>query len=95
MRVNIICPGYVRSPMTDVMCKRPPFVWEMQPAVNFIVAALRRDTPLIHFPLPLTVILWALGAVLPMRGKPAVALEVFAGHPGLPRQRHVHEHTVV
>jgi short-subunit dehydrogenase len=48
--VNVICPGYVRSPMTDRNDFPMPFLVEAERAADVIVAGLSRNRARIVFP---------------------------------------------
>lgn len=48
--VNVICPGFVRSPMTDANAFYMPGMVEMNQAVQAMVSGLARNDPVITFP---------------------------------------------
>jgi short-subunit dehydrogenase len=48
--VNVICPGFVRSPMTDSNSFYMPGLVEMNQAVEAMVSGLARNDPVITFP---------------------------------------------
>lgn len=66
IRVNVIMPGYVRSPMCDDMPGPKPFLWSPERAARVIGRGLARDKARISFPFPLNLGCWFL-AVLPAR----------------------------
>ena len=49
----MICPGFIRSPMTDANDFRMPLLMDAEPAARQIVRDLARGRALIAFPLPL------------------------------------------
>lgn len=49
--LSVICPGFVRSPMTDVNSFRMPFLMEAERAAEIVLAGLDRERSLIAFPL--------------------------------------------
>lgn len=51
--VSVICPGFVRSRMTDANDFRMPMLWESDRAARFIQTRLARNRAIIAFPLPL------------------------------------------
>lgn len=51
--VSVICPGFVRSRMTDTNDFRMPLLWESDRAARFIRNKLARNRGTIAFPLPL------------------------------------------
>jgi short-subunit dehydrogenase len=64
IRVNVIMPGYVKSPMCDDMPGPKPFLWPPERAARAIRRGLERDKARISFPFPLNWGTWWL-AVLP------------------------------
>jgi short-subunit dehydrogenase len=64
IRINVILPGYVASPMCDAMPGPKPFLWTPQRAARAIRRGLERDWARISFPFPLNVGIWGL-SVLP------------------------------
>lgn len=64
VRINVIMPGYVESPMCAAMPGPKPFVWSPTRAARFIRRGLEKDRARISFPFPLNLGCWFL-AVLP------------------------------
>lgn len=64
IRINVIMPGYVESPMCHAMPGPKPFLWQPSRAARFIQLGLARDKARISFPFPLNLGTWFL-AVLP------------------------------
>lgn len=64
IRVNVILPGYVSSPMCDAMPGPKPFLWQPEKAARTIRRGLERDWARISFPFPLNLGIWGL-SVLP------------------------------
>ena len=62
--VNVVMPGYVRSPMCDDMPGPKPFLWSPDRAARAIRRGLERDKARISFPFPLNWGTWWL-SVLP------------------------------
>ena len=52
VRVSVICPGFVRTPMTDGAKFPMPMLMEVKDAAAVIRRGLARDRPLIAFPWP-------------------------------------------
>jgi len=50
VKVNIICPGFVKTPMTDVNGFSMPFLMDAQRAAQIIQKGLQRNQPYIVFP---------------------------------------------
>lgn len=64
IKVNVVMPGYVKSPMCDDMPGPKPFLWSPERAARAIRQGLERDKARISFPFPLNWGTWWL-AVLP------------------------------
>lgn len=64
IRVNVIMPGYVKSPMCDEMPGPKPFLLQPDKAARLIQRGLERDKARISFPFPLNLGTWFL-AVFP------------------------------
>ena len=73
IRVNVIMPGYVESPMCEAMPGPKPFLWQPARAARFIRRGLESDKARISFPFPLNFGTWFLAA-LPA----AVSLRILA-----------------
>lgn len=73
IRVNVIMPGYVESPMCEAMPGPKPFLWPPARAAGFIRRGLAKDRARISFPFPLNLGTWFL-AVLPA----AVSLRILS-----------------
>lgn len=73
IKVNVIMPGYVASPMCDAMPGPKPFQWQPAQAAKYIRQGLERDRARISFPFPLNFGTWFL-AVLPA----AVSLRILS-----------------
>jgi short-subunit dehydrogenase len=63
IRVNVICPGYVRSRMTAANSFPMPFLMDADRAAKIIKRGLAKDKPRIVFPWPMHMIVWLLGAM--------------------------------
>jgi len=66
IRVSAICPGFVRSRITDVNTCPMPFFMEADKAARIILARADRDVGLIAFPWPMRLATWVL-SILPFR----------------------------
>lgn len=64
IRVNVICPGFIKTPMTDINTFRMPFLMTVEKAAERIQKGLEGDQPRIAFPLPMCLLL-QLAALLP------------------------------
>ncbi len=63
--VSVICPGYVRSPMTAVNDFAMPLLMDAERAARIIRRGLARNRPRIAFPWPLYAAVWLLSALPP------------------------------
>ena len=66
IRVSVICPGFVRSRITDRNTCPMPFFMEADRAARIILARADRDVGLIAFPWPMRLGTWLL-SILPNR----------------------------
>ena len=64
IRVSVIMPGYVESPMCDAMPGPKPYLWSPEKAAAVIKRGLQKNKARITFPFPLNLGTWFL-AVLP------------------------------
>jgi short-subunit dehydrogenase len=63
VRVSVICPGYVRTPMTDSNRYAMPFLMDAEKAARIIHRGLARDRGRIAFPWPMYLGAWLLAAL--------------------------------
>jgi short-subunit dehydrogenase len=63
--VSVICPGYVRSPMTAVNDFPMPLLMDAKRAARIIRRGLARDRPRIAFPWRLYAAVWLISALPP------------------------------
>lgn len=64
IQVNTICPGFVRSRITDKNTCPMPFFMEAGPAASLIAKRIEQNIGLIAFPLPMRFATWLL-SILP------------------------------
>ncbi len=64
IRVNVVCPGFVRSRITDQNTCPMPFFMEAPDAAKIIAEGLSRNKAVISFPAPLRFAAWLI-SVLP------------------------------
>jgi short-subunit dehydrogenase len=64
IKVNVVMPGYVESPMCEAMPGPKPFMWSPNKAAKVIKRGLAKNKARISFPFPLNLGTWFL-AVLP------------------------------
>lgn len=63
VQVSVICPGFVRTPMTDRNSFPMPFLMEPEKAARFVVSRLARNRARIAFPWPVYAAVRTLGAL--------------------------------
>lgn len=63
VRVSVVCPGYIKTPMTDVNDFPMPFLLEADRAAEIIKKGLARNCSRIAFPWQLYVPLWLLSCL--------------------------------
>ena len=66
IKVNVVCPGFVRSRLTDRNTCPMPFFMEAPKAARIIVDRVARNVGLIAFPWPMRLAVWSL-SLLPWR----------------------------
>jgi short-subunit dehydrogenase len=71
--VNVICPGYIRTPMTNVNDFPMPFMMSAEKAADIIVRGLAKNRPRIAFPLALYLPFWLLSCLPPRLTDPFFA----------------------
>jgi len=64
IQVNTICPGFIRSRITDKNTCPMPFFMEAEPAAELIAKRIKRNVGLIAFPLPMRFGTW-FASILP------------------------------
>ena len=65
IKVNVICPGFVATPMTEVNNFPMPFLVTAQRAAQIIRRGLARNKGRISFPWPMAALVWLIAALPP------------------------------
>ena len=73
VRVSVICPGFVESPMTAVNDFPMPFLMSAERAARIIRRGLRRNRARIAFPWPTYAAAWLVGLLPPVLTDPILA----------------------
>lgn len=60
VEVNAVCPGFIRTPLTDVNPYKMPFIMKADKAAHIIAQGLAENKPRIAFPKLLYIPLWLL-----------------------------------
>lgn len=63
INVSVICPGFVKSRMTDVNKFPMPFMVSAERGARIISSKLEKNKGLIAFPLPISLLMWFIGAL--------------------------------
>ena len=63
--ISVICPGFVRSRITDHNTYRMPFFMDATKAARIIKLGLSRNKPRIAFPFPMHAVVWLMQAIPP------------------------------
>ncbi len=79
IRVSVICPGFVKSPMTDINPYPMPFLIPVEKAARIIRRGLARDRARISFPWRLWAMVWLM-SLLPV----GLTNPLFSRMPGKP-----------
>ncbi|MBC8338492.1 MAG: SDR family NAD(P)-dependent oxidoreductase [Rhodospirillales bacterium] len=65
IRVSVVCPGFVRTRMTEKNIYPMPFIMDADKAAHIIRRGLERNKARIAFPWPMYLAAWLLGALPP------------------------------
>lgn len=74
IKINVILPGYIDSPMCRAMPGPKPFLMHSDRAVNIIARGLRYNLARISFPFPLNLGIWSLSFLPHFLAAPIAAL---------------------
>jgi short-subunit dehydrogenase len=74
VRVNVVMPGFIKSPMTDANSFSMPFLMSAEKAAGIIQRGLAADRARIAFPFPTAFVAWAMGALSPMIADPILRM---------------------
>jgi short-subunit dehydrogenase len=81
--VNVVCPGYVESPMTDIETKggrKLSSMVKMSTAIKYIVNGLKHNVAVISFPFNLYFLTWLSLCVFPPNVRDVFAKSRLIGH---------------
>jgi short-subunit dehydrogenase len=68
--VNVVMPGFIKTPMTDANRFAMPFLMSPERAAAIIQRGLAADRARIAFPFPTAFVAWLLGALSPAIADP-------------------------
>ena len=63
IKVNVVCPGFIKTPLTDVNVFRMPFLMQPDKAAKIIKKGIKKNKPIIAFPLPMAFGAWFMSAM--------------------------------
>ena len=63
IKVNVVCPGFIKTPLTDVNVFKMPFLMQPEKAAKIIQKGIRKNKPIIAFPLPMAFGAWFMSAM--------------------------------
>jgi len=61
VHISVVCPGFIRTPMTDVNGFAMPFMMAPDRAAAIIAKGLLRNKGRISFPWPMSLVMWFVG----------------------------------
>jgi short-subunit dehydrogenase len=70
VKVNVVMPGFIRTPMTDANNFRMPFLMSAEKAAAIIQRGLAANRARIAFPLPTAFLAWLMSALSPTIADP-------------------------
>jgi len=74
VKVNVVMPGFIKSPMTDANRFPMPFLMSAEKAAGIIQRGLAADRARIAFPFPTAFVAWLMGALSPAIVDPLLRL---------------------
>ena len=66
VKVNVVMPGFIKTPMTDANGFHMPFLMSAEKAAGIIQRGLAADRARIAFPFPTAFLAWAMSALSPV-----------------------------
>jgi short-subunit dehydrogenase len=70
VKVNVVMPGFIKTPMTDANGFAMPFLMSAEKAAGIIQSGLAADRARIAFPFPTAFLAWAMSALSPLVADP-------------------------
>lgn len=70
VKVNVVMPGFIKSPMTDANQFRMPFLMSAERAAGIIQRGLAANRARIAFPFPTAFLAWMMGMLSPVIADP-------------------------
>ena len=63
IKINVICPGFIKTPLTDKNAFKMPFLMQPEKAARKIVKGIRKNKAIIAFPWPMVFSAWLMSAL--------------------------------
>lgn len=63
IKVNVICPGFIKTPLTDVNVFKMPFLMQPPKAARIIAKGIAKNKAIIAFPWPMAFAAWLMSAL--------------------------------
>lgn len=63
IKVNVVCPGFIKTPLTDANAFKMPFLMQPTRAAKIIIKGIAKNKPIIAFPLPMAFGAWLMSAL--------------------------------
>jgi short-subunit dehydrogenase len=74
VKVNVVMPGFIRTPMTDANNFRMPFLMSAEQAAELIQRGLAANRARIAFPFPTAFLAWLMSALSPLIADPILRM---------------------
>ena len=63
IKINVICPGFIKTPLTDANAFKMPFLMQPTKAAQIIQKGIAKNKAIITFPLPMAFGAWLMSAL--------------------------------
>lgn len=63
VKINVVCPGFIKTPLTDTNVFSMPFLMQPDKAAHIIQRGIARNKAIIAFPVPMAFSGWLMGAL--------------------------------
>jgi short-subunit dehydrogenase len=74
VKMNVVMPGFIKSPMTDANNFHMPFLMPADKAAAIIQRGLAANRARIAFPFPMAFLAWAMSALSPVIADPILRM---------------------
>ena len=63
IKVNVVCPGFIKTPLTDKNAFKMPFLMQPEKAARIIAKGIKKNKAIIAFPWPMAFAAWLMSAL--------------------------------